>query len=108
MSAYTYYMDPGHGWLEVPMAEIVSLGIDEKISRYSYRDGDRAYLEEDCDLTMFAAAKMGKNPTDWKAAMRSMTDEDWLTFNAYVIENSEAANWGAPPIFIRALPSYYH
>ena len=55
--SYTFYTDPGHGWLEVPVSELVALGIADKISAYSYRDGAMAYLEADCDLTRFAIAK---------------------------------------------------
>lgn len=54
-----FYEDPGHGWLEVPVAELVKLGIAAEITSYSYqsRDGKTAYLEEDCDLSTYARAK---------------------------------------------------
>ena len=48
-----FITDPGHGWLEVPMSLIRDMGIAGSISRYSYRFGDMAYLEEDCDASMF-------------------------------------------------------
>lgn len=32
MREYTFHEDAGHGWLEVPAAELVSLGIHEQIS----------------------------------------------------------------------------
>lgn len=54
---YRFISDPGHGWLEVPRAELDSLGIANKISRYSYQRADFVYLEEDCDFAHFAAAK---------------------------------------------------
>ena len=54
---YRFISDPGHGWLEVPRAELNSLGIAHKISEYSYQKGELAYLEEDCDFARFAAAK---------------------------------------------------
>ena len=38
MSKYTFYEDPGHGWLAVPMEQLVKLGIADKISSCSYRD----------------------------------------------------------------------
>ncbi len=53
---FNYYMDPGHGWLKVPMRLLKELGIESKITRYSYRRGDQAYLEEDCDATTFVKA----------------------------------------------------
>ena len=46
---YIFHQDPGHGWVEVPMAELRLLGIAGKITPYSYRIGNRAFLEEDCD-----------------------------------------------------------
>ena len=55
MQTYTYHNDPGHGWVEVPLTEIKRLGL--KISPYSYRWGPMAYLEEDCDYTLWAEAK---------------------------------------------------
>ena len=57
MNSYKFFNDPGHGWLEVPIAELKALGIVGQISPYSYRNGNLAYLEEDCDLGRFAAAK---------------------------------------------------
>jgi hypothetical protein len=54
---YRFITDPGHGWLEVPRAELDALGIAHKISRYSYQRDDMTYLEEDCDFAVFHAAK---------------------------------------------------
>jgi hypothetical protein len=53
---YHFYMDPGHGWLKVPIKELVELGIAGKISPYSYVHGENAYLEEDCDAPLFLKA----------------------------------------------------
>ena len=54
---YTYFTDPGHGWLRVKRAELNALGIANKISPYSYMRGDYVYLEEDCDMAKFMQAK---------------------------------------------------
>ena len=54
---YTKHEDPGHGWLQVEMAELVRLNLQNQISRYSYCDGDRVYLEEDCDMSLFLMTK---------------------------------------------------
>ena len=111
MKKYTFYEDPGHGWLKVPMGELIELGIAGKITSCSYRDDDSAYLEEDCDLTMFLVAKLsdGPLPADWKeASMRFKYIMDdaraWMKEN--VETNDRATLWGAPEIFVRRLPSY--
>ena len=62
---YNFFTDPGHGWLEVPLAEIVNLGIRKDISHYSFLNGSTAYLEEDCDAGRFIEAykaKYGETP----------------------------------------------
>lgn len=56
MNQYTSYEDPGHGWLAVPRAELIALGIENQISECSYMDAIYAYLEEDCDRAVFESA----------------------------------------------------
>lgn len=51
---FDVYADPGHAWCKVPRSLIEELGIAEKITHYSYQRGEHVYLEEDCDLTLFA------------------------------------------------------
>jgi hypothetical protein len=51
-----FISDPGHGWLRVPLKDIAALRIEEDISPYSFIDGRYAYLEEDCDYTIFINA----------------------------------------------------
>ncbi|MCP4420271.1 MAG: hypothetical protein GY805_27005 [Chloroflexi bacterium] len=51
-----FISDPGHGWLRVPLKDIAALGIEGDISPYSFIDGRYAYLEEDCDYTVFIDA----------------------------------------------------
>lgn len=53
---YVFHTDPGHGWLAVPFKDLVELGIENKISDYSYSKGSTAYLEEDCDAAVFINA----------------------------------------------------
>jgi hypothetical protein len=48
-----WHIDSGHGWLEVSKAKLKSLGIAHKISSFSYEKGNKAYLEEDCDTSLF-------------------------------------------------------
>ena len=52
----TSYNDPGHGWLAVKRDLLEQLGIADKISTYSYQRGATAYLEEDCDASVFFSA----------------------------------------------------
>lgn len=61
----TFFHDPGHGWLRVPLEQIVALGLHEEgcISRYSFIErwgtGNRAYayLEEDLDAGVYTEAR---------------------------------------------------
>jgi hypothetical protein len=58
---FTFFSDPGHVWLEVPMVLVESLKIENKISRFSFKNKNRdvfqmAYLEEDCDAAIFIKA----------------------------------------------------
>ena len=50
------FSDPGHGWVRFPKARLQKLGIADKISSYSYQNGNNAFLEEDCDLTVLINA----------------------------------------------------
>jgi hypothetical protein len=67
MQTFTFYADPGHGWLEVPRDLLHDLGIADDISRYSYQRLDKVFLEEDCDLSLFTRA-MGAAGREFKTA----------------------------------------
>ena len=58
---YIWHSDPGHAWLEVDRAELIELGILDKISCYSYQKNDKVYLEEDRDAGIFLKARDLKN-----------------------------------------------
>ena len=47
----TVFSDPGHAWARFPKAKLVSLGIADKITSFSYEKGENAFLEQDCDLS---------------------------------------------------------
>lgn len=66
MMVYTFYSDPGHGWLRVPMNELIDLDIAPKISAYSYvyRNGKWVYLEEDIDAGKFIDAYVERHGTE--------------------------------------------
>lgn len=54
MTTFTFHSDPGHGWLEVSLAELARVGLaPSDFSAYSYQHRDKVYLEEDCDATTF-------------------------------------------------------
>lgn len=52
-----FLMDVCHGWLSVKIKEIYELGLEDKISVYSYKKGQTAYLEEDCDAPLYLKAQ---------------------------------------------------
>ena len=65
MQTFTFYSDPGHGWLAVPRALLHDLGIADEITPYSYQRLDTVFLEEDCDLSTFTRA-MGAAGREFK------------------------------------------
>lgn len=56
MKKHTFISDPAHGWLKVKISDLKRLKIEDKISGYSYMRGEYAYLEEDCDMTLYLDA----------------------------------------------------
>ena len=60
---YRFFSDPGHGWAKVTRQELKDLGVADKISSCSYALGEHVYLEEDCDLSLFVAAKTARGET---------------------------------------------
>lgn len=58
---YKYHQDAGHGWLAVKRHELIELGILDKITSYSYQNGQTVYLEEDQDYSTFFKAFLEKN-----------------------------------------------
>jgi len=48
-----YIQDGGHGWFKVSIKQLVKLEIADRISSYSYWKGEHAYLEEDCDASIY-------------------------------------------------------
>jgi hypothetical protein len=53
MKTYTFYTDPAHGWIKVPMTDLKEIA--GNISSYSYYRSGYAYLEEDSDAQKFLA-----------------------------------------------------
>lgn len=55
---YAFISTPGHGYLKVKRAELKRLGIEDKITAFSFISpkGQTVYLEEDVDLGTFLDA----------------------------------------------------
>jgi hypothetical protein len=58
---FKFHEDPGHGWVEVTLKELRELNIADKITRYSYWKKGVAFLEEDCDASVFFDAYVDKH-----------------------------------------------
>lgn len=75
---YTFHTDPGHGWLEVRESDLHLVGITiQDFSEYSYRKGDRLFLEEDLDAGIFikAARAAGHTVT---FVEENLNEEHWI------------------------------
>ena len=68
-----FHSDAGHGWLAVKVSDLKMLGIETKITPYSYIKGKTVYLEEDCDMSKFIEAAKAKGIT---IEVRSGTPRD--------------------------------
>ena len=86
-----FYSDPGHGWLRVPKKILVELGIQDKISSFSYMKGQYVYLEEDADLSLFADS-VG-DFSKWKELMSESYSESSAIrrFSRYEIYDEKVA-----------------
>ena len=49
----TFIADDGHGYLKVPMKVLEAYGLIGKVSGFSFKSKQFAFLEEDCDAQMF-------------------------------------------------------
>ena len=80
MKTFTYHTDPGHGWLEVSVAEAAEVGLTPAdFSGYSYRRGNTLFLEEDLDAARFAEAYAAAHGGErMHAAERFVDREHWI------------------------------
>ena len=85
----TMIHDPGHGWLSVSLKDIRTLGIQKYISSFSYMNGTRAFLEEDCDAPIFieAAVELAGWNVEVKQSYRENFNRSLGSFNSYWVEN---------------------
>lgn len=57
IKSFTFFSDPGHGWLQVSATDAASVGLKAKdFSICSFRNEGTFYLEEDCDAPKFKSA----------------------------------------------------
>lgn len=79
-NVYVFYTDPGHGWLEVPVAHVKEAGVLDSITRLSYQswDGALLYLEEDCDAPTFLAALKSRGVEYAVREARPANDRIWI------------------------------
>jgi len=76
---YDFYIDPRHGWIKVKKEELKELGVENKITDYSYERGEFVYLEEDRDASIFIDAlegKSGENFEENKHLRQHIVDKD--------------------------------
>jgi hypothetical protein len=50
------YNDPSHSWARVKRGLLFALGIQDKVTSFSYQNGQWVYLEEDCDAGLLVNA----------------------------------------------------
>lgn len=102
-----FYSDPGHGWLRVPKKILAELGIEDKISGFSYMKGKYVYLEEDADLDLFAKA-VG-NFDEWKELMSESYSENTAIrrYSRYEIVDEEIVEKVRESMFSLFDPTLY-
>lgn len=89
MKTYIYHSDAGHGWLAVKQKELAELGILEKVSVFSYHNGQTVYLEEDVDAGLFVQAylsKHGKKPAIRESYQENSTIRSYARFVIEIIK----------------------
>lgn len=72
---YVWAQDAGHEWLAVKRSELAELGIESKISYFSYVKGGTVYLEGDCDAALFFEAYRTRNGAEPKTRMGKHWDQ---------------------------------
>lgn len=90
---YVFHEDPGHGWLQVPEAKLVELGITARISNYSFQSRDRelyVYLEEDGDLSHFLNAELALTDDMTRDERREKVKAWWDANVSYEHHNGDA------------------
>jgi len=72
----TFFEDPAHGYYKVPKTLLIDLGIADKITSSSKRQGDFIFLEEDQDATTLFDALKRQNVSVKEGHIKSKYFED--------------------------------
>lgn len=96
---YTFFSDPGHGWLRVPTKDMLEImGDDFKlITRYSYTSRPKmnelpryVYLEEDCDCSRFSHQVEAKGATLEIKVKNSNSESSIRGYNKFSVDYIKA------------------
>jgi hypothetical protein len=76
---YTFHTDPGHGWLEVPVADAEKYCDPRELSSYSYASKNLKvlYLEEDCDAGTFLKG-LKENGVEFSIETQHTNEDHWI------------------------------
>ena len=96
---FAFYQDPGHGWIKVPVKLLVTLGVADKVSHYSYYRNGFAYLEEDNDAALFihkmksigVVPKFRESHTDRQSIIRNYLSFDKTLYSC--LNTVSIQNW---------------
>ena len=89
----TFFADPGHGWLRVPLKSLIALDLVDQITPFSYINLNKrayCYLEEDCDCPTFLQALEAKGITP-KISHRISNNES--SIRTYWPFNQQTVGW---------------
>jgi len=73
-----FHTDASHGWLAVPLDELMELGIAKHMSHYSYFKTGIVYLEEDCDAPIYLKAIKAKGDDSIKVVERHSNNQSFI------------------------------
>ena len=82
---WKFHHDAGHGWLEVEKQELERFNLADKISQYSYVNGNKVYLEEDRDAGLFLKELA-------KGSEKGELTSSWCEVNVTEVDNGDRSN----------------
>ena len=93
-TTHIFYSDAGHAWLAVNKDDLKILEIDKSITPYSFVNGEKVFLEEDLDASIYIQTLFGIELTDpeWLHFKNNHIKEEYLgdhcmirNYNRYII-----------------------